>query len=609
MIKGKKSGKSTDYLPIGVFLITSIFYVNNLSNSVYGGDSGDFLAASIVNGIPHPSGYPLYTMIGIVFMKVIPFGTLAFKFGLFSSIISSVGVAILYLTIRNLTQNRFLSLTSALTVAFSFPFWLYAEVVEVIALHNFFIILLLYLTTIYIQSKQPKDLLWLAFAAGLSLTNNLSALLLFPGIFVALLLTNKKLFLNFKLILTSIVSFLLGLVPYAYIPIAALKYPPINNGYAVNFRNFIHLATRQYYGWENSSELDSNLIINNFRFYGDYWHLYLNWTVLVFCLLGAIQLLKSKKVTHFWIFFITIILVGPFFIFLGRVEFTNFANLAVLEKFYPQTIILASYFLPFGFLLLREGLTKYLKNPFSKWLVFGSISLMALVQPASFIYKNYKRINLNSVYVGNYLGRDILQTAEEGSIVFLTDDSFALTALYNQYGLGFRKDIIIPGNYNGFDVVLRGMQITEEEVQGYKVALKGHLQPSFTQKVTPFLIKKHPVYGNDLMPMAEIDAGEIIAVPFGLLYKYYYKHDFTMTRQSYIAKVDGIFSKYQIAHFKENEDLISEHLYLAHIRQLYSAGYIRTGEFIISQYGDLKSAQHYFDLAKSINPVLADLNK
>lgn len=53
-------------LPLILFILTFIIYLHNLSASIYGGDSGDFLSAIAVRGVPHPSGYPLYMLLGIV---------------------------------------------------------------------------------------------------------------------------------------------------------------------------------------------------------------------------------------------------------------------------------------------------------------------------------------------------------------------------------------------------------------------------------------------------------------------------------------------------------------------------------------------------------------
>src|SRR3990170_4740449 len=127
-------------IPLVLFLFTFSIYAINLSPSVYGGDSGDFLTAAITNGVPHPSGYPLYTIIGIIFTSLPGAFTLAWKYALASALFSALSVALLYFITHELVKKRSLAIATSLILAFSYPFWLYAEIVEVFALQSFFII-------------------------------------------------------------------------------------------------------------------------------------------------------------------------------------------------------------------------------------------------------------------------------------------------------------------------------------------------------------------------------------------------------------------------------------------------------------------------------------
>ena len=47
--------------------------------------AGDFLAAILTRGIPHPTGYPTYTLLGILF-QYLPFSTPVFR-GVLESLI------------------------------------------------------------------------------------------------------------------------------------------------------------------------------------------------------------------------------------------------------------------------------------------------------------------------------------------------------------------------------------------------------------------------------------------------------------------------------------------------------------------------------------------
>src|SRR5579859_4118763 len=103
--------------PIGLFFFTFIVYVHNLSASVYGGDAGDFLSAIAVKGVAHPSGYPLYTLLGIIGSYLPMHQNLAWKVALLSALFSSLAVVSMYAVVYRITKNKLLGVITALTLA------------------------------------------------------------------------------------------------------------------------------------------------------------------------------------------------------------------------------------------------------------------------------------------------------------------------------------------------------------------------------------------------------------------------------------------------------------------------------------------------------------
>src|SRR5262245_62207104 len=70
-------------------------YVLTLSPTVawmnQGEDSGDLLAASATLGIPHPTGYPLFVLLGRL-ASLLPLGSVAFRINLVSALAGAAGV-------------------------------------------------------------------------------------------------------------------------------------------------------------------------------------------------------------------------------------------------------------------------------------------------------------------------------------------------------------------------------------------------------------------------------------------------------------------------------------------------------------------------------------
>src|SRR4030067_2379683 len=81
-----------------VSLSVAVLYVSiaptRLSNANFGSDGGDLLAAILTQGIPHPSGYPTYTLLGQLF-QYLPFSTPVFRGILGSLIPTALGAGLL----------------------------------------------------------------------------------------------------------------------------------------------------------------------------------------------------------------------------------------------------------------------------------------------------------------------------------------------------------------------------------------------------------------------------------------------------------------------------------------------------------------------------------
>ena len=63
---------------LGALLALAV-YLKTLAVTVTGEDSGELVAAAATLGIPHPTGYPLWCLLGYAFTKVIPIGDAAFR--------------------------------------------------------------------------------------------------------------------------------------------------------------------------------------------------------------------------------------------------------------------------------------------------------------------------------------------------------------------------------------------------------------------------------------------------------------------------------------------------------------------------------------------------
>lgn len=90
----------SDFIGAGlVFWVTLGVYIATLAPNVTLEDSGELITAAAKFGVPHPPGYPLWTMSGFLISHLLPFGSLAWRINLLSALFGSAANAILTLLV------------------------------------------------------------------------------------------------------------------------------------------------------------------------------------------------------------------------------------------------------------------------------------------------------------------------------------------------------------------------------------------------------------------------------------------------------------------------------------------------------------------------------
>ena len=72
-----------------IFIIYTLTLAPDLVHTPLSGDSGELITASYTWGIPHPTGYPTYTLLSKLF-SFLPVGTIAFRYNLFSAVAAAL---------------------------------------------------------------------------------------------------------------------------------------------------------------------------------------------------------------------------------------------------------------------------------------------------------------------------------------------------------------------------------------------------------------------------------------------------------------------------------------------------------------------------------------
>ena len=153
-------------ISVAMFVIAVALYIRTLAPSVVFIFDDTLEMQYVVPrlGILHPTGYPLYTILGKLFTLILPLNDAAFRLNLFSAFCAALAVAFVYLVAQKITAHRIAAIIAALTFAVGDTFWAQAVAAEVYALQMLLTALILWLTLRYATRNTQHALYDLALA-------------------------------------------------------------------------------------------------------------------------------------------------------------------------------------------------------------------------------------------------------------------------------------------------------------------------------------------------------------------------------------------------------------------------------------------------------------
>jgi len=450
------------------YLITTLFvfivYMFTLAPSVVQIDSGELATVQATLGIAHPTGYPLFTMLGYLFSLLpLPF-TKILQLNILAAIYCSAAVGVFTYTIKFCLDNLSvfkksgpvqkesskkdkkkqkiepadkqaeipdnLKILSAvfggLILAFSRTFWFQSTSVEVYSLHLFLLtLIILFLFKAYVSSFDKDKLTnWLMFAVFLALgfTNHLTTLMILPGTAYLYFSRYKFNSESFKKLLIMILFFIPVLIlVYSYLPIRASQNPILNWGNPIDWeRIYRHITGRQYQVWLFTSFDSAGKQFNHFfnilpfEFY----------VGIVLALIGLfVSIAKGKKL--FLFIFIT---------FAFTVLYSINYDIYDIDSYFLLAFVMLSFFAAFGVLKILE--MKSLQKNIAIIIVIVTIVIQ--------FYFNFIKVNQSGVYTFEDYTKSVLNSVPEKSIIFSYQwDYFISASYYYQFVEDYRKDVTV----------------------------------------------------------------------------------------------------------------------------------------------------------------------
>jgi hypothetical protein len=235
-------------LGAALVILFSVLYAGTLAPTVlpYGApdtlDSPMLQAEVSVLGIGHPTGYPTYMMLTHLY-TYLPIGDPAHSINLASAIYGVAAVLVVYLAGLRLCRRAVAAAAGATAFGLSGAFWGQAVISEVYTLEALLVALVILALLVWRDTRAERYLLLSAFLVGLSLTHHLTSVLLVPAAPAFMFLTDRSVFSKAGLMLKSLGLFLLGLLPFLYLPIRAMMHAPLNEADPSTPWRFLLLVT------------------------------------------------------------------------------------------------------------------------------------------------------------------------------------------------------------------------------------------------------------------------------------------------------------------------------------------------------------------------------
>jgi Protein O-mannosyl-transferase TMEM260-like len=439
-----------------------IIYQFTLAPSVVEIDSGELATVQALLGIAHPTGYPLFTIIGYLFSLIpFPFSKI-YQLNLLASIWCSLGIGIFVynckfilenfadsIKVKNQQTNKektkkdksnsankklnsnqstiiVASIFAGLLLAFSITFWDQSTSVEVYSLQIFLInLIILFLLKAYKSTNELKD--WLIFSAVLALgfTNHMTTILIIPGTAYLFFEKNKFKKTSFLKVLEMLVVFLIVIIIfYSYLYFRANQNPILDWGNPSNLaRLYRHISGKQYQVWMFSS---FNAADKQFLYFLNALPKEFNISLFIILIGFFITFKYNHKIFFFLIisFFTTVLYAINY-------------NIKDIDSYFLLAYISAAYFSSFGIL----EIIKFLE--FKKSNTAIPIILIAVFISVEF-YFNFDAVNRSGDFIFKDYTKDVLSSVAPNSVIltyqwdYLTSESY-----YFRYVENYRRDVAV----------------------------------------------------------------------------------------------------------------------------------------------------------------------
>ncbi|HEX9075398.1 MAG TPA: DUF2723 domain-containing protein [Anaerolineae bacterium] len=211
-----------------VFILSAALYLRTVEPTLGGGiDSLEYQHIAYTLGIAHPTGYPLYMVLGKVFTTLFPFGNIAYRMNVLSALLGAGAAVFVFLDIMQLTSRRTVAIAGTAVFVLNVAMWRQSGVASVGPLQMLLLGALVY--TLLLWRARRISLAWACLVFGLGLAHHRSILLLAPAIAVYVLLVDFDIIRRPRDLALYGFWLALPLLFYLYLPLRGSSVPWYEN--------------------------------------------------------------------------------------------------------------------------------------------------------------------------------------------------------------------------------------------------------------------------------------------------------------------------------------------------------------------------------------------
>lgn len=437
--------KSPHSLAILVAAFCFVVYLRTLAPTVGFIDSGELATVACTLGVAHPTGYPLFTLVGWVFSKLPIASEEIVRLNIMSAFFCSVGLYFFFRLVHyflsimaesgrllkskpNATTPTLIlaaSVCATFMLGFSETYWLTAVSVEVYSLHVFFLSLVAYaFVRANFPMGEPREGWWwlFGFTLGLSFTNHMTTILLAPG-FLYLYFSRQGGGADaWKRIVRLAIPFLAGLSLYAYLPIRAGQSPYLNWGNPVELERFFwHLSGKQYSVWIFSSTEAAgrqlsyfiNMLPAEFAYVG-----------LVIAAVGMVVAWRAERSLAIMILLL----------FFGCIFYSINYDIYDIDSYFLLAYLCVALWIGIGTVFMLSLLRNNLRMIVAGGVVLGLVPLVG----------NYSRCDESRNYLVEDYTFNMFNSLKPQALVFSYQwDYWVSASYYYQHVKGVRPDVVV----------------------------------------------------------------------------------------------------------------------------------------------------------------------